>query len=50
MSAALKLPFRSLAVPNYRRYFTGQVVPKRIVPVDVTVTKANAKAMEGQGF
>jgi MFS family permease len=27
MSAAtLKLPFQSLAVPNYRRYFTGQLV------------------------
>ena len=31
-------------------YFTGQKVPTRIVPVDVTVTKANAKMMEGQGF
>jgi MFS family permease len=26
MSATLKLPFRSLAVPNYRRYFVGQVI------------------------
>ena len=26
MSAALRRPFSSLAVPNYRRYFTGQVV------------------------
>jgi MFS family permease len=25
-AATLKLPFRSLAVPNYRRYFTGQVI------------------------
>ncbi len=24
--ATLKLPFRSLAVPNYRRYFVGQVI------------------------
>ena len=26
MTAKLKLPFRSLAVRNYRRYFVGQVV------------------------
>ena len=26
MTAALRRPFTSLAVPNYRRYFTGQVV------------------------
>jgi len=26
LSAALRRPFLSLAVPNYRRYFTGQVV------------------------
>ena len=26
MTAALRKPFLSLAVPNYRRYFTGQVV------------------------
>ncbi len=26
MSAALRRPFSSLAVPNYRRYFTGQLI------------------------
>lgn len=26
MSAALRRPFGSLSVPNYRRYFTGQVI------------------------
>lgn len=26
MTAVLSRPFRSLAVPNYRRYFTGQVI------------------------
>jgi MFS family permease len=26
VTRALKLPFASLAVPNYRRYFTGQVI------------------------
>ena len=26
MTAALRKPFLSLGVPNYRRYFTGQVV------------------------
>ncbi len=31
-------------------YFTAQKVPANIVPVDTTVTKANAKAMEGKGF
>jgi hypothetical protein len=31
-------------------YFTGEKVPANIVPVDTTVTKANAKAMEGKGF
>jgi ABC-type sugar transport system substrate-binding protein len=31
-------------------YFTALKVPTNIVPVDVTVTKANAKMMEGQGF
>jgi MFS family permease len=25
-TATLKLPFRSLAVPNYRRYFVGQII------------------------
>ena len=25
-AATLKLPFRSLAVPNYRRYFVGQII------------------------